>query len=675
MIDKKQITPFLRVLAQLVFIILAHCCIASTLAYELRQSDRIVNPVDSIEVLEDPTQELSFEDVSQGSSAKNFKPANVSGSYLNFGFSTSAFWLKIPLSRAPQVHEDWLLKISYISLDEIDFYAPDRPVVKTGSALPVSSRPIFDPMFVFPLTLTSSSQNFYIRVISRSSISVPLDIFERNALIRTSQIESLTQAVYYGGLLALALYNFLMFFSLRDRSFLLYTVFALTTALGMFAGNGYARLYLWPDWNNWDQIAMIAIFSLSGTLNFLFSRSFLKTKIRNPKIDLALKFIAGLFFLLFIFLILSLHFSMSSGWLYQAIFILTLGSAPVLLYATLITIRAGHRDAYYFLWALSCLWIGACLASLRAFDLLPSNVFSSYALQIGSALEMLLFSFALANRIQFERDSRESVQLELNNARNVLLASLKQNEEQLEKTVLERTSELESLLKNEKNLREQYDRFGAMISHEFRNPLGIIESQAALVKREDAAGINNIEKRINVISSATHRLAMLFDKWLQSDRLTYATNSVRAEQINLSAWIEDLTDRCGAYHSNYFLELKLSDSAVQIWADEQLLQIAVLNLIDNACKYSAPQSRVRIETRIKPGMTGIAVIDQGCGIEPQFHEKIFIEYFRVNPQNTITGVGLGLPFVKRIVTLHGGEIELVSDVGLGSSFCIWLPDH
>ncbi len=132
-------------------------------------------------------------------------------------------------------------------------------------------------------------------------------------------------------------------------------------------------------------------------------------------------------------------------------------------------------------------------------------------------------------------------------------------------------------------------------------------------------------------------------------------------------------EKCRSYHENHTLELLLSPEAQHIWADEQLLHILLLNLIDNACKYSPNESQVRIETRYRSGMTGIAVIDQGCGIPKQFHEDIFREYFRVNPTSMVRGVGLGLPFVKRIVSLHSGHIELVSDAGLGSSFCVWLP--
>ena len=483
----------------------------------------------------------------------------------------------------------------------------------------------------------------------------------------------LIQAISYGSLMTLALCNALTFFLVRDRIFLLCTLLALVTCLGMLVENGFARLYLWPDWSRWGHAAMFAMTGLSNALNLLFSRNFLHTLQRAPRTDSIITLLAAFCIFVSLSFFLSLYFPLSEVWFVRASFLLTFCSVALMLFATMQTIRAGYKDVYYFLAGLSCLCVGVCVTGLSRLDWLTTTAVTSQAMQIGTVFEILLFSFALWIRVHDQSVLRESAQLELSHSRYLLLASLKEKEERLESTVRERTEKLEILLNNEKKLREQYDRFGAMISHEFRNPLGIIESQAALIKREDAAGINNIHKRANTISSATHRLALLFEKWLQRDRLSYATNSVHVVPIDLPVWITDVIEKCSIYHSTHTFELQLSPAARSIWADEQLLYILLLNLIDNACKYSPVQSNVRIETRYQPGMTGIAVIDQGSGIPTQFHEEIFVEYFRVHPESTVRGVGLGLPFVKQIVSLHGGRTELISDAGQGSSFCVWLP--
>ena len=480
-------------------------------------------------------------------------------------------------------------------------------------------------------------------------------------------------AVSFGCLSALVLHHVLMYFEFRDKSFLLFTGLASATCLATLIANDLTKLSLWLHGSRWEQSALLGIVSLGAVVNLIFSRDFLDTRQLVPKIDAAMRILVGIVTLLIFLLVLSVYFLSVSTWFVEALLLLVLISTTLILYATFQLIRAGQTEGYYFLLAQSLVLLGIFASAFRHLGWLSVQSASFYAAQVGPAFEMLFFSLALSVRIQNNRNRSEAVLLDASHARMVALESSRDTEARLASTRLERTHELEILLKNEKKHREQYDRFGAMISHEFRNPLGIIESQAALLKREDSVGVNNIVKRINAISSATHRLALLFEKWLQHDRLSYAPDSVRVKPIDLSNWITNLTNKCRDYHDHYTLELTLSSEAQHIFADEHLLDILLLNLIDNACKYSPAESKVHIETRSRSGMTGIAVIDQGCGVPTQFQQDIFLEYFRFDPDSKVRGVGLGLSFVKRIVLLHGGEIELTSDVGQGSSFCVWFP--
>ena len=484
---------------------------------------------------------------------------------------------------------------------------------------------------------------------------------------------ALMTAVSIGCLSALLLHQVLMYFEFRDKSFLLFTGLASATCLATLIANDFTKLSWWLQGSRWEQSALPAIVCLGAVVNLIFSRVFLNTRQLVAKIDAAMRLLVGVFTILIFLLALSVYFLSVSTWLVDALLLLILISTALILYATVQFIRVDQTEGYYFLLAQSLVLLGIFVSAFRHLGWLSVQSLSFYAAQLSPAFEMLFFSLALSVRIQNNRNRSEAVLLKTSQARLVALESSRDIEARLASTRLERTHELEILLKTEKKYREQYDRFGAMISHEFRNPLGIIESQAALLRRENSAGVNNIDKRINAISSATHRLALLFEKWLQHDRLSYAPDSVRAKPIDLSKWITNLTNKCRIYQDNHLLELVLSPEAQHIFADEQLLDILFLNLIDNACKYSPAESKVRIETRTRSGMTGFAVIDQGCGVATQFHKDIFHEYFRVDPESKVRGVGLGLSFVQRIVRSHGGEIELISDVGQGSSFCVWFP--
>ncbi len=483
----------------------------------------------------------------------------------------------------------------------------------------------------------------------------------------------LMTAISVSCMTALALYHVCMYFVLRDKSFLRFTALALITCVAALVANDFTKPSLSLPWIRLDQSASLAILSLGAVANLILSRVFLNTRQLVPKIDTAMRLLVGIVTILIFLLVLSVFLLSMSGWFVELLLLLVLISTAPILYATFRFLRTDQMEGYCFLLAQSLVLLGILASASRHFGWLSVQSASFYAAQLGPAFEMLFFSLALSVRVQNNRNRSEADLLDASHARVVALESSRDIEARLASARLERTHELEILLKNEKKHREQYDRFGAMISHEFRNPLGIIESQAALLRREDSVGINNIGKRINAISSATHRLALIFEKWLQHDRLSYAPDSVRAKPIDLSSWITNLTNKCRVYQDNHIFELVLSPEAQHIFADEQLLDILLLNLIDNACKYSPAESKVRIETRHRSGMTGVAVIDQGCGVATQFHKDIFLEYFRVDPESKVRGVGLGLAFVRRIVSLHDGEIELISDVGQGSSFCVWFP--
>lgn len=340
--------------------------------------------------------------------------------------------------------------------------------------------------------------------------------------------------------------------------------------------------------------------------------------------------------------------------------------------AGVMALRAGQWEARFFLLAWGALWTGGFIAAMRSFGIVPSTPATNYAVQISSAIEMLLLSFALADRIRIERQASERTQREKLAIEQKLVRTLKNAEQRLEQTVTMRTVELERSLNNEKKLRQMLTRFSAFISHEFRNPLNQIESQVALFRRERMRQIDNGEQRLSAISGATRHLADLFDRWLKAACLNYELNRAELEPIQLDQWLPAFVDSIAALYPEHVLICEVSEP-LQLYADVKLLKTALLNLIDNACKYSENCSTVRIAVDTKPGIIGITVLDQGIGIAPDDQVTIFNEYIRVTTGNNIFGLGLGLAFVQQIMKLHDGHIELISTPETGSAFTIWFP--
>ncbi len=641
---------------------------------QLDKSTQEINLTPIVEIYRDSTGKLTLADIKTPSVQARFTSSSTNQHQkINFGFTSDTYWLKFTILRSQDAPSDWMLEIPYLSLNIVEFYAPGEAPVQVGTELSAKSKPIFYPLYALPLRATTQAQSFYLRVRSDYALSIPLTLWSQTAFSQEFSTTLLSQALYFGGLLSLALYNFLLFLSLRERSYLIYTVFALAMGLGMFAGNGYGRLYFWPDAPSWDSIAQTAFFGITGALSLAFAANFLQTKQLTPRLHQVFCWLGAIYILAVSILLSSIWFDLSPSLGFKLVLLNTLPATLCTLLAAAQALRAGNRSALYFLMATGSLWIGAAVAALRAFDLIISNALTMYALQIGSCVEMLLLSFALAHRIHTERDQRINAQHTALEARSELLAISQENEAILERKVKDRTKKLQQIALNEKEVREQYVRFGAMISHEFRNPLGIIETQATLVQREVPLGINRTEERTETILSATHRLARLFDQWLKSDQLQQPITDIHQKStVALSDLIDPVMAVSRGVHRDHHFEVDVVP-ALNLSGDSALLEIALLNLIDNACKYSGDSTPVRITFNTNEGMVGISVTDEGPGIPHTEQVTIFQPYTRVTKPGAQRGYGLGLAFVSHIAELHRGSINLNSQSGKGSQFTLWLP--
>lgn len=640
----------------------------SQAAVTVHPGDDLVNLGPWVQVLEDPTGKLNIEQVSR---ATNFLDSQVK-SDLNFGLTHSAWWIRITLSLDPDAPTKRLLEIPYAGLGDIRYYAPRQAPIITGSKLPLATRPLYDRNFVFPLQLQSSEEVHYMRVASSEALSVPLRLWTQSAFESHQQSNLLMQALYFGALLAMMIYNFFLFTSLRDHRFLMYSLYVAFLGLGVFASNGFGRMYFWPDAPEFDAVAKSFFLSVAGAFGAYFSYLFLRLRTTAPRMGWLLLAGGGFMLLLAPLMLPMFHSSIAPVVLVRALMAASFGTGILIIGTGVRAMVRGQEGVRFFVLAWTILWLGVLVASLRAFGLLPSNVFTSYSIQLTSVIEMLILSLALADVVRAERARGERAQQAVLEAKQALIQSLHLSEEKLERTVLDRTEQLQVALTHEKAMLTRYVRFGSLISHEFRNPLAIVDSQLSLLRREQLAGIDQIGHRVQVMTSATRRLRTMFDKWLESDRLGQSLDVIDPHPLPLGPWLRHLMQEntwCIAGHCH---RIDLVED-VMVDADEYMLEMAVLNLIDNAAKYSAPGTEIGITTCTRPGEVGIAITDTGCGISEEDQARLCTEFFRVEPEGAVHGMGLGLSIVQRIAKAHGGSLSLTSQLGQGSRFCLWLP--
>jgi signal transduction histidine kinase len=629
------------------------------------------NLLHSAQFLEDPSGTLRLDDV-RGMSQR-FHSWTRRGTELNFGFTASAYWIRVPLQRTETAPQDWLLAMDYAKIHQLDFYPPNGQAVHTGSGSAFSTRPYFDRFFVFPLKVQSQPDDLYIRVTSHYALTVPMTIWQPDAYRQEQQQFQLLQFMYYGGLILLALYGLVIYLALRDARFLIYCAYIVTTGIGIFAGNGFGRQFIWPDYTYFDECSQSAFLSLGAFFVVLFARKLLLLQSDHSWVARGMQLSQWTFLFIGGLTLVQMAFPLV---LRPANELLMLNALVMGFLISIASIQAHlqkRQGIRFFLVGWLVLWLGISIAAMRMFDLVPSNGLTSYSVQLSTVVEMVLMALALADLLLIEHEAHAETQAQALITNRALLEMTQASEEKLKQAVQDRTQKLEVSLKLEKNLREQYVRFGSMISHEFRTPLSIIQSQVSLMRKEHERGVDQVAKRLGAIGSAAQRLTVMFDKWLHSDSITQTLEVLEPKPLELQPWLRTLIKTSPHLLLNHQVELRLHPDIEKVLADEYHLGVAMTNLLDNAAKYSPTETTIFIETRFKKDHVGIAVSDQGPGIPEEVQDKIFTAFFRLSPENSIRGVGLGLSIVERIARAHGGHVELASKLGDGATFCIWLP--
>ena len=218
--------------------------------------------------------------------------------------------------------------------------------------------------------------------------------------------------------------------------------------------------------------------------------------------------------------------------------------------------------------------------------------------------------------------------------------------------------------------------FVANVSHELKTPVGAISllSEALHDAAGDVEAVRRFAGRMNRESS---RLTALVQDIIELSRLQSTDIVDRAKPVNVARVLEDAVEanRLNAENKNIDVVVGgTSDAAV--YGDAPMLTTAFRNLIDNAVRYSPEGSRVGIGLASRDGMVQVAVTDQGPGIAPEEQERVFERFYRIDSARSrhTGGTGLGLSIVKHVVANHGGEVDLWSRPGQGSTFTVRLPE-
>jgi len=636
--------------------------------------------------LEDVKHEWNIDDVSSDAFQSRFTRPRLKNDSINFGLTRSAIWLRITIANSSGGDLERLLEVAFTHLHNVDFFLPSDEGftrISTGHSKPFAMRMVNHRNFIFPLRIPAGTEiTYYMRVASGTTLDIPTRLWEPKAFEQESLHEYIGQALYFGMLLALGLYNLLLFASMRDRTYLYYVMFVGANALSVIAFSGVAYQFLWPESPQWSMISSMIGFALTGITLMLFQRRLLATDVTVPVLDKVMSAMIALNILQMIgFWVLPYRSVIGTG--------ITLDMLNMLL-ALVVGIACkmrGQRSARFFLLAFSCLVFAAVLTALRSYGIkgIP-NFIMVYGIQIGSALEMLLLSLALADRFNQMKREKE-------NAQQQLVDSLKRSERILEQRVAERTTELlrtnRELLEHEKALQaakevaEEASRmksaFLANMSHEIRTPMNAVIGMAYLALRTDLTGKQRdyVEK---IHRAAVSLLGIINDildfSKIEAGKLTIEKTDFSIHDV--LANVSTVTSQRAAEKGLRFEFDVADDVPVHLNGDPLRLGQILINLTSNAIKFT-PRGEVQLRCRVvASGKDSVElrfeVEDTGIGMSAEEQVRLFQAFSQADDSTTrkYGGTGLGLAISRRLVEMMGGSMSLQSREGAGSTFTFLL---
>lgn len=697
-----------------IFISFSQTCLSQTVIdHDLKEN---VTIKDAVYFIEDSSKSLKIEDVINSPQFKKV-PTEIP----NFGTSNSYFWLKIDLKNITE-QENYLLEVAQPGLDEVHLYYFDQQKqlqhATAGEYLPFNKREIVDPNYIFNIVLPKGeSSSVYLKVFSRDFIQLPLLIGSKDSFFDSIKTKGTLFGLYAGFMLVMLLYNSFLYFNIKDRNYLFYIIYLSAVLLTQTSLLGYTFQYIWPN-SPW--IAQYSTFihgPLVGITSLLFTREFLRTRHYYPKLDKVITFfIVG--YLLAVVLAFLQFFIISFTIINSFAGICSL---YMLILAILIS-RKKYKPAKFFLIAWSAFLIGVTLFTLGTAGVLPFNNFTLYTMPMGSAVEVVLLSFALADNINTLKKEKEASRAEVFMALQENEKLVREQNVILEQKVTERTielastnSELNSALNNLKATQAQLvdaekmaslGQLTAGIAHEINNPINFVSANIKplqmdiediieiISKYEEIKDGEGLEKKLKEIESFKQRIDLEYTK---------------AEIKTLIAGIEDGAKRTAEIVTGLKTFSRLDESDVKtanvndgIESTLTMIRSAIpenikvvknlgslpiiecfpgklnqvfMNTFNNAI-HAIEEKKLGGTLTISSYVQNndhicVSVEDTGIGMTPETKAKIFEPFFTT--KDVGQGTGLGMSIVFTIIESHKGTIDIETEYGKGTKITFTLP--
>lgn len=364
-----------------------------------------------IKIFEDKTGKVLISNIMNGEFDSSFIPSTLDTP--NFGYSRSSFWIKLNITTNNLKNNEYYLEIPYSPHENIEFYLlRDHKIADKKLSgvynLGVAPEPVYHN-YAFPFALLEKDNiEILLRFHGENTMQFPIRIFTTNALIKKVNDEKLALGIFIGILIVMFFYNFFIYLSVKDTSYLFYLLYLIGMLFGEMSFKGIGNEYLWRSniWISTHAMPFFIAFTLFGSS--LFTQKFLNLKETAKKLYI-LNIIMSLLTSLACFV--SLLTSYRIGILFSSI--ISFITVLVIIISGVNVFLKNYKPARFFLIAWFSLLFSMILFWLQSFGLFPSNFVTTNSIWIGSILEVVLLSFALGDKINVLKEEKEFAQKEV----------------------------------------------------------------------------------------------------------------------------------------------------------------------------------------------------------------------------------------------------------------------
>jgi signal transduction histidine kinase len=669
------------------------------------------NP-ESILFIADPAHNLTIEEVQRIDQWQLWQDKNI----LNFGMTQSVYWIKLELHN---LAAEQYLRLKSPLVDYIDIYFIQQDQIdhrQSGAAYPFSQREVqaLDYLFKIP----QGKLTAYIRLRSNFALQVPLEIASLEHFNRSSTQQYWGLGLYFGLMLAMVFYNLFIYFSIRDKAYISYILYTIFLALTYASFMGIAFQHLWPDNPKFNNL-IPAFSSICTIFLILFVIDFLGIKKGNlPRIYWICLICVVIFAACSLANIFGDYYTSAS-----ASQLTTTVVSFYLLFVGAITYRQGIKTARFFLLGWSLFLVTVVIYVLTLQGVIAYTAFTSNSVLYGSALEVILFSIALADKINILKDEKEASQQQALQALEENQRIVQEQNIILESRVQERTRELDQSNHTLKQTLEELKltqskvvetekmaslgQLTAGIAHEINNPLTFIKANIKPLKRNlitlqeviDRCGavvtetqwrqqsetIANFKQEIEYdyireetqlllqgIEEGANRTVTIVEGLKSFSRLGSGDFQLYALESGIESTLTLLThqirDHGITIHRDYGNNIQANCLPDRI---NQVFMNILSNAIDALEEKNGGNPEISIVLSADQDWVTVEISDNGVGIDEAAMNKLFDPFFTTKEVGS--GTGLGLSIVYGIIQDHTGTITVDSIPNKNTVFTLKLP--